>query len=160
MDLPLSERLRGCDTADLEVWATTIGRANPKIAGSRPGGVHARRRAWARLTRRQPPHARARALPETNPSANGRSPIPLEIAKNPINNCNMFYHNALRKLAILISSVGSGGAVRELFWGILPPGEGLPTTNPPIHQSNNRKNFVMGTPARPHAEIASPAAPC
>ena len=29
------------------------------------GGVHARRRAWARLTRRQPPHARARALPET-----------------------------------------------------------------------------------------------
>jgi len=34
------------------------------------GGVHARRRAWARWTRRQPPHARARALPETNPYTN------------------------------------------------------------------------------------------
>ena len=68
--------------AGLETCATTIGRANPNIAGFRPGGIHARRRAWARLTRRQPPHARARALPETNPAANGRSPIPLEIAKN------------------------------------------------------------------------------
>ena len=69
-------------TAGWEACATTIGRANPKIAGSRPGGIHARRRAWARLTRRQPPHARARALPETNPAATGRSPIPLEIAKS------------------------------------------------------------------------------
>ena len=38
----------------------------PKIDGSWSCGVHARRRAWARLTRRQPPHARARALPGTN----------------------------------------------------------------------------------------------
>ena len=44
--------------------------------------AHARRRAWARLTRRQPPHARARALPETNPATSGRSPIPLKTAKN------------------------------------------------------------------------------
>jgi len=51
--------------AGWETCATTIGRANPKIAGSRPGGGHARWRAWARLTRRH-----------------GRSPIPLEIAKN------------------------------------------------------------------------------
>jgi len=72
----------GWPTAGWEACATTIGRANPKIAGSRPCGIHARRRAWARLTRRQPPHARARALPETNPAANGCSPIPLEIAKN------------------------------------------------------------------------------
>ena len=58
------------------VWktVTTIGRANPKIAGSRPGGVHARRRAWARFTRRQPPHARARALPETNPGSEWPQP--------------------------------------------------------------------------------------
>jgi len=69
MDLALTERLRGCDTAGWEACATTIGRANPKIAGSRPCGIHARRRAWARLTRRQPPHARARALPETNPGS-------------------------------------------------------------------------------------------
>ena len=68
--------------AGLENCATTIGRANPKIAGSRPCGIHARRRAWGRLTGRQPPHARARALRETNPAANGRGPIPLEIAKN------------------------------------------------------------------------------
>ena len=59
----------GLATAGLEACAKTIGRANPKIAGSRPGGVHARRRAWARLTRRQPPHARARALPEPNPGS-------------------------------------------------------------------------------------------
>jgi len=36
--------------------------------------MHARRRAWARLTRRQPPHARAMALPEK-----GRSPLPLVV---------------------------------------------------------------------------------
>ena len=59
----------GLPTAGWEACATTIGRANPKIAGSRPCGIHARRRAWARLTRRQPPHARARALPETNPGS-------------------------------------------------------------------------------------------
>ena len=69
--------------AGLETCATTIGRANPKIAGSRPCGSHARGRAWARLTRRHPPHARARALPEPNPgsewpwpdsTANGEEP--------------------------------------------------------------------------------------
>ena len=39
--------------------------AAPQVVGSRQCGIHARRRAWARLTRRQPPHARARALPGT-----------------------------------------------------------------------------------------------
>jgi hypothetical protein len=81
--------------AGWETCATTIGRANPKIAGSRPGGVHARRRAWARLTRRQPPHARARALPKTNPAANGRSPFPLLMAKNPENPRNAVIGNGL-----------------------------------------------------------------
>jgi hypothetical protein len=81
--------------AGWETCATTICRANPKIAGSRPGGVHARRRAWARLTRRQPPHARARALPKTNPAANGRSPFPLLMAKNPENPRNAVIGNGL-----------------------------------------------------------------
>jgi len=74
-----------------QVWkpVTTIGRANPQIAGSRPCGVHARRRAWARLTRRQPPHARARALPETNPGSEWPQPgyfiaILERVAKNPM----------------------------------------------------------------------------
>ena len=70
------------DHGTWETGATTIGRAHPKIAGSRPGGVHARRRAWARLTRRQPPHARRVRSPRPTPAANGHSPIPLEIAKN------------------------------------------------------------------------------
>ena len=39
----------------------------PQNCGLPPCGSHARRRAGARLTRRQPPHAGARALPETNP---------------------------------------------------------------------------------------------
>ena len=59
------------------------------------GGVHARRRAWARWTRRQPPHARARALPKTNPAANGRSPFPLLMAKNPENPRNAVIGNGL-----------------------------------------------------------------
>ena len=50
--------------AGWEACATTICRAISKIAGFRPCGVH------ARLTRRQPPHARARALPGTT-AANG-----------------------------------------------------------------------------------------
>jgi hypothetical protein len=45
---------------------------------------HARRRAWARLTRRQTPHARARALLVTDPgielpdsTGNGEEPFPI-----------------------------------------------------------------------------------
>jgi hypothetical protein len=75
MDLPLTERLRGCDTADLEVCATTIGRANPQIAGFRPGGgPRAEARVGAVDEASTAPHARARALPETNPGSEWPQP--------------------------------------------------------------------------------------
>ena len=47
MDLPLTERLRCCDTAGWETCATTIGRAHPKIAVPGQAGPRAEARVGA-----------------------------------------------------------------------------------------------------------------